>query len=326
MKKNKTISRVMFFALLIIAAIAVSGSVKTSAAIRYQVVPKDYSKVFKSGDNTINTECYVNQLKFKGDSDAVKKINGFLARLSKEIKPETINEYAKEDVKYSSSKTTYQDYLDMSVVYDNGKYVSVYTFRNWYAGGVGNSFERGYTFNYKTGQRVYITYATGLSLSKLKSMLIEQIKATDEFDDFSFEEVINKKTAADFSYYFIDANTIAVTFDPYELGWGGWSRTYQISLLPETPGLLVEGVKNKKSVKFTIPKTAKADGYRIFYKKTGDKDYRTITIKKNGNAVRSYTKKKLEAGTYSFYVKAYRKVNGKTFWSAESEKTKLKIK
>ena len=70
----------------------------------------------------------------------------------------------------------------------------------------------------------------------------------------------------------------------------------------------------KTGVKITTAKADYADGFYIYMKKAGEKKYRKVKkLAKNGTAKRSYTVKNLEPGTYYFKIKAYTKVNGKTY-------------
>lgn len=229
MKKIKNVLKIFVLFSLVIAALSIPKAVDASAKeLKYQTVKKDYSKDFVGTNGTISTISYASRVKFSGDSAAIKKINKALYKLSKELTPTAINAYAKDAAEGGACSDTYEDYMEMDVVYDKGKYVSVTSFMNWYAGGVGNLFLRGYTYNKENGKRVYITKATGLSLKKIKKILINKINETDEFEGCNIEDVINNKKASEFSFYFTGENSIAVTFEPYELGWGGRYREYSI--------------------------------------------------------------------------------------------------
>ena len=70
----------------------------------------------------------------------------------------------------------------------------------------------------------------------------------------------------------------------------------------------------KTGVKITTAKADYADGFYIYMKKSGEKKYHKIKkIMKNGTAKRSYTVKNLAPGKYYFKIKAYTKVDGKTY-------------
>ena len=69
-----------------------------------------------------------------------------------------------------------------------------------------------------------------LALKKIKKKMIADIEATGEFEGFEdyYKEAINSKKASDFNFYILRGGRCVVTFDPYELGWGGWTREYII--------------------------------------------------------------------------------------------------
>ncbi|MCR5323120.1 MAG: DUF6273 domain-containing protein [Lachnospiraceae bacterium] len=87
----------------------------------------------------------------------------------------------------------------------------------------------------------------------------------------------------------------------------------QAATKPAKPVISVKSDKAGTAVKVTISATGNAEGYLIYMKSDTDTKYKKIkTLKKDGTVARSYTVKKLSAGTYSFKVKAYLKSNGKT--------------
>lgn len=94
------------------------------------------------------------------------------------------------------------------------------------------------------------------------------------------------------------------------------------SVKPAKPKITLSSADNGTTLKVSVSKTKNADGYRIYYRKGDNASYKIINIKKSGTAVRKASKKKLAAGTYSVYARAYRVLNGKKYWSAAcAEKT-----
>lgn len=95
---------------------------------------------------------------------------------------------------------------------------------------------------------------------------------------------------------------------------------------PETPDVEYLVRNNQKEVKIVIYTSESAQGYKVMLKAPGKKKYKCIkTFKMYEDAVKfGYTVKDLKKGTYTFKVKAYSKVNGKTIWSSSKAK-KIKI-
>ena len=82
---------------------------------------------------------------------------------------------------------------------------------------------------------------------------------------------------------------------------------------PTKPKITAKVAKNGTDVKITISKTTGADGFRIYMVAPKQSKYSKIkTIAKDGSAKRSYTKKNLADGKYSFKVRAYKKSGNTT--------------
>ena len=96
----------------------------------------------------------------------------------------------------------------------------------------------------------------------------------------------------------------------------------QESIKPARP-VVHATVSGEGLITITIDKTENATGYRIYVKKPGSKKYKKIkTIKKNGRKVRTYSYEPPVEGKYSFKVKAYTKIDGKTVWGKASKAVK----
>ncbi|MDD7643081.1 MAG: Ig-like domain-containing protein [bacterium] len=86
---------------------------------------------------------------------------------------------------------------------------------------------------------------------------------------------------------------------------------------------LAEAKATKNAVKVSWKKVTGADGYVLYGApcNTKDKTYKMkkLAVIKNGSKI-TYTDKKLKAGTYyKYYIKAYKLVNGKKVWLAQSK-------
>lgn len=94
------------------------------------------------------------------------------------------------------------------------------------------------------------------------------------------------------------------------------------------PKFSVKKTSAGNGVKLTISKTAGAEGYRVYMKMPGTEKYKLVkTIKKDGMAKRSYTRKKLADGTYEFKIRAcHSDADGKTVWDGYSDAQKVIIR
>ena len=101
----------------------------------------------------------------------------------------------------------------------------------------------------------------------------------------------------------------------------------QAATKPAKPVISVKSDKDGTAVKVTISSTKNAEGYLIYMKSDTDTKYKKVkTLKKDGTAARSYTVKKLSAGTYTFKVKAYLKSGGKTIKGSYSQAKTVTLK
>jgi len=92
------------------------------------------------------------------------------------------------------------------------------------------------------------------------------------------------------------------------------SVTKSFTIRPKTASLAAASVSDGK-VTLTWSKVENADGYTVYYSSGGSyKALKTIV----GNGTVSFTSAKLDKGTYSFYVKSYKTVNGKKVYSLKS--------
>ena len=102
------------------------------------------------------------------------------------------------------------------------------------------------------------------------------------------------------------------------------TRTVRISSSLKKPVITLQAQKGRK-VKISWNKVPGADGYRIYLYDSSKKKY-TKLITRNSK-VKSVLHKGLKAGkTYSYKIRAYRKVNGKVVYSSYSAVKKVRVR
>ena len=195
----------------------------------------DHSKTYSGNMGTITLNNYYKRVVLKGDSAAIKRINKKLKSYSKQFlgTESAVAGYAASDVdnstwlKDSGGNFDYYDTCYSKVKFISDKYVSIMTTSHWFAGGVSNDTISGFTFNLKTGKRIKnIKRFTKLkTLSGIKKKLISKIDADENGYDTS--EIADMK-ATDFNYYITKKGNVMICFGPYDLGFGGWSKTYTL--------------------------------------------------------------------------------------------------
>lgn len=108
-------------------------------------------------------------------------------------------------------------------------------------------------------------------------------------------------------------------FDQYNKRSGKSTTSYKPAKVKK---ITLKNVKGKK-MKVTIKKVSNATGYQIKYStKKSFKNAKTVKTTKTTYTIKKLKKKK----TYYVKVRAYRKVNGKTYYGSYSAVKKIKIK
>lgn len=105
------------------------------------------------------------------------------------------------------------------------------------------------------------------------------------------------------------------------------NSTYKLSAATSPKKVTVSSLKKKSSTKATLKwkKVSGASGYQI-YMKTGSGKYKCVKTIKKGKTT-SYTKSGLKKGKkYTFKVRAYKKVSGKTVYGSYSKTKSIKMK
>lgn len=211
-----------------IAAVTQNDMIVAQAGEAYTYKTDKNNQMFIGNGCTISVKNYYKRVVLTGSSKAVKSINNQLKKFSDEFmaNPSGAIDSAQNDCDYLSSDDTYNDYVTQKVTYISDDIVSIYTKSVWYAGGVSNTNEYGYTFNLKTGK--LITKLTSVtkttSLSSIKSTLKKSIEAKQ----FDASDLTNMKST-DFHYYINSKGKVVVCFGPYELGYGGWTKKFTLA-------------------------------------------------------------------------------------------------
>ena len=174
-------------------------------------------------------------IQLKGSSPEIKKINKALKKdykkFMKSDSVEDLKESAKQASDHVSEKTSFYYQSSASVMYNKKGIVSVMVSVYWYAGGVSNTVRYGLNYNVKTGKKLKVNEACGKSIKKIKEKLCKSIKKEFDSDDTAYAEAVKNikaKKSGQFDFYIKKKGTVMVTFEPYELGYGGWFREYKV--------------------------------------------------------------------------------------------------
>ena len=114
-------------------------------------------------------------------------------------------------------------YTELKDAYTDGRYLSVHYYFEWWGGGVTNTSAYGLNFDLVTGDVITLAdYYGGCDPETLRMNILKSAAAdlADDLMDFSYID----KPLEEINFYFYNG-TVAINFGPYEIGWGGWSRT-----------------------------------------------------------------------------------------------------
>lgn len=204
----------------------------------YPVVKDKVKKFSADGENGVVANCYYERISFIGFKKGLKKINKTLKKLSNAYSPDDLYSYARAAGE-EGVNDVYYDNVKSDVTYYDQKYVCVTTYREWYAGGVGNYFTDGYVFNLDTGKRVYITTVTGCTLKQIKNAIVSSVKNDGEFEEYfneyaeQIKAYVDGLSAKDINFYINGYGKVVLLIGPYtEPFYGGWTREYILEDLP----------------------------------------------------------------------------------------------
>ena len=227
MKKKKSKKLVMLmvifmFGMSVIHLPVVNAGEKTTKTKAVCTIKK-YSDTYKNSENQV-IAVYSYQLpQLSGNSEVVKKINASLKKDYKESLEgkEKCFETAKEFEKYKAyinpevplcTKTT------CKISYNKNGYVSFKYHSRWYAGGVGNTWTYGMTYDLKTGKKLTVSHVISGNKSAVKKKIINKYCSKIADSDEAKEE-LNGMKISDFQFY-LKNGKVVVCFGPYQPGGG----------------------------------------------------------------------------------------------------------
>lgn len=97
----------------------------------------------------------------------------------------------------------------------------------WWAGGVSNTNVYGLTFRLKDGKKLNLTNVCKGSAASIKKTVLKKVKKDPDQSVFNWK-VLNGYKAKKMNFYLKPNKKAVVTFGPYEIAFGGWSRAYTI--------------------------------------------------------------------------------------------------
>ena len=182
----------------------------------------------------VKANVYYQKIKFKGSSKAVKKINKAIEKDCNKFlnssNVDCINNYAKESAVFFDEKIDIYYCAKASVKYNKKGIVSIKITIDWYAGGVENISVYGLNYNLKTGEKLRLKDICKGSSNSIKNKIYKKVEKAVKLRKESPEalNVVQNKKIKEYQFYLRKNKAVMVTFEPYELGSGGWYREFKI--------------------------------------------------------------------------------------------------
>lgn len=233
MKKLRIIFTVVIcvtFCLLILPTNSVEASTKASYEMQNKKV------TWKDGDIVRGIVSF-QYPKFKGNSKEIAKINDVLENAMKVFMADENVERIKEGTLYYIDNKMFSEYTEQlywkttcKITYNKNNIISMHMKEMWYAGGVYNQYDYGYTFNLETGKTLTAIDVIGGKSEVVSSKVVANAKKYFNKNEIVLDEdlwknisnTINTFDAKELKFY-LKPGKAYICFGSYELNLGtGW--------------------------------------------------------------------------------------------------------
>ncbi len=206
------------------------------AATKASYVMQNEKMTWKDGDIVRGIVSF-QYPKLKGNSKEIAKINKALENAMKVFMAHENVERIKESTLYYIDHKMFSEYTEQlywkttcKVTYNKNNIISMHMKEMWYAGGVYNQYDYGYTFNLETGKTLTAIDVIGGKSEVVSGKVVSSAKKyfkTKEMDidaDLwkNISNIINTYDAKKFRFY-LKPGKAYICFGSYELNMGtGW--------------------------------------------------------------------------------------------------------
>lgn len=232
MSKNKF--RILTCLAVYLSIILLGVDVKVSAApmTKAEYIMKKDKEIIKDDEGKVRGIVYFQYPLIQGTSSIIKKINDTLKKESEAyMQSETAQnliEYTKAAIDSNVAEdqvVTYFYKTICKVTYNDNSVISLHMKNCWYAGGVYNQYDYGYTFNLKNGDELGLKAVVSGSSVSIKNKILAAGKkylTSDYGFDQNAYEIIKSDKLKDFKFY-LGKGKVYICYGSYELGRGnGW--------------------------------------------------------------------------------------------------------
>ncbi len=232
MYKNKFKYIICMVILLSVILLDTNPKVLAASETKAEYTMKKDKEIYKDKAGKIRGVVYFQYPEIIGESEAAKKINELLKSESEAyMQSETaqnLKDYTEGAIKSNSFYTAEDQYYYKTicrVTYNNNSIISLHMKECWYAGGVYNQTDYGYTFDLKSGAVLGIKDLVSGDAASIKNKILaagkKYLTSDSDFDQNAYNAIKSYKLK-DYKFY-LSKGKIYICFGSYELGRGtGW--------------------------------------------------------------------------------------------------------
>lgn len=232
MNKNKFKLIICMVILLSVILLDTNPKVLASPVTKAEYTMKKDKVNYKDKAGKIRGVVYFQYPEIKGEAEAVKKINDLLKSESEAfMQSETalnFKEYTDNAITAKVFATADEQYYYKTickVTYNDNSIISLHMENGWYAGGVYNQSDYGYTFDLNSGAKLGIKDVVSGDAKSIKNKILaagkKYLTSGSNFDKSAYD-VIKSYKLKDYNFY-LSKSKVYICFGSYELGRGtGW--------------------------------------------------------------------------------------------------------
>lgn len=233
MKKFRIILSVVLCAIICLPILPANN---VEAVTKASYVMKNEKMTWKDGDIVRGVVSF-QYPKLKGNSNEINKINKILENAMKAFMTDENVEEIKESTLYYIDNKIFSEYTQQlywkttcKVTYNKNNIISMHMKEMWYAGGVYNQYDYGYTFNLETGKMLTAIDVIGGKPEVVASKVVSGAKKYFNKNETTLDadlwkrisNTINTFDAKELKFY-LKPGKAYICFGSYELNLGtGW--------------------------------------------------------------------------------------------------------
>lgn len=239
MTKRRIISGIVFCVILCLATLP-GAAAEAATKVGYEILKEELT--WKDGDTVRGTVSF-QYPKLKGTSKEIAKINQVLENAMKTFMDDERVEGIKETTLYYMDNKLFSEDVSQlywkttcKITYNANHVISMHMKEMWYAGGVYNQKDYGYTFDVTTGKALSSFDAVGGKPEEVTKKVLAGAKKyfkIDQSDSYaavwkSISTVISNYDAEDFKFYLIPGK-VRICFESYELNCGSGYQVFSVA-------------------------------------------------------------------------------------------------